>query len=163
MSDPPHIASYYERSSSENSDGTPLFSIDLDKQNEDEAAAAIEAAWRCELHKFGRLCPIDYYALRDGRMVGLLEVKSRTHPRGRYPTVFLNVRKWLVLRMGELGMAVPAIFVVKFTDGLYSIPIADVDARRLSMGGTQERVKSDIDIEPVIEIPIPELKEIRRK
>ena len=153
---------YYKRQTRSNSDGTPLFTKDLDKEHEEEVAQIIGRAWRCQVHEYGRLAPIDYYAERDGRLVGLLELKSRTHVHDKYPTVFLNSRKWLVLTMASLGMAVPGIFVVRFIDGLYWIPIAQVDARNITMGGTKKIVKSRTDIEPVIEVPIEDFEEIPR-
>ena len=141
---------YYERASHANSDGTPLFAGNKDKQYEDETAEIIEQAWRCQIHKFGQLAPIDYYAIRDGRMVGLLELKSRSHAHGKYPTVFLNVRKWLALVMGAAGMAVPAMFIVRFTNGLYYIPVAEVDATKIIIGGPRRSSRATVTSSPLL-------------
>src|SRR4051812_47677982 len=120
--------SYYERSAIQHLDGTAIFQTPADKRNESEVASLIGGAWGCELHQFGALSPIDWYAVRDGRMIGLLELKSRAHESDRYPTVFLNVRKWLALNIGAIGLGVPAIFVAKFLDGTKWIPLSEVDA-----------------------------------
>lgn len=154
------MGNYYLRGETINSDGTPLFAIDYDKSNEDEVRSALEKAWKCEIKPFGRLCPIDYYSTRDGRMVGLLELKSRTHESTKYATVFLNVRKWIALLMGQNGLGVPAVFVVKFIDGIFYISVGDVDASKTKIGGTSKIVKSGSDIEPVIEVPISSMKRI---
>lgn len=152
--------SYYNRQTRINSDQSPLFSCDADVESESEVIAMLSAAWKCEIRPFGMLCPVDFYALRDNRVVGVLELKTRAHERTMYPTVFLNVRKWLALKLASYGMGCTAIFVVRFTDGLFFIPVDKVPVGRVSIGGTKELVKSHTDIEPVFEIPIELLKEL---
>jgi hypothetical protein len=151
---------YADRTAAVNDDGTPLFASDYDQANEERVRIAVEAAWGCKLHPFGRLCPIDFYALRHGRMVGLVEVKARSHPSDRFETVFLNVRKWLALLMGETGLGVPAVFVASFTDAMRFIPVGEVDGRRLKIGGASRIVKSRSDIEPVIEVPVAAMRSL---
>ena len=46
---------------------------------------------------------VDFFALRDGMLVGVLELKSRSHTSTTYSTVFLNVRKWGSLMLYHLG------------------------------------------------------------
>jgi hypothetical protein len=104
------------------------------------------------------LAPVDWYALRHARIVGVAELKSRTHSSFQYPTVFLNVRKWLALQIASIGMGVPGLFVVRFTDGIAWIPIADIDPRRMILGGCSRVVKAESDIEPVIEVLIATMK-----
>lgn len=150
--------SYYDRVGAVNSDGTPLFGNAGDEQAEREARALIEGAWRVELRKFAPLSPVDFYAVRDGRVAGVVEFKRRSHSSDAYPTVFLNVRKWLALMMAANGLGVGAAFVVAFTDGTRWIDLKDVDARRVRMGGCSRVVKSQSDIEPVIEVPVSEMR-----
>ena len=151
-------ADYQSRAATINADGTPLFASDYDQANESAVSRAVEVAWKCELHHFGRLCPLDFYATRHGRLVGVLELKSRAHASGKYPTVFLNVRKWIALMLAQTGLGAPAIFVVKFLDCVRFIPVAQVDASRVRIGGTARIVKSHTDVEPVIEVPIDGMK-----
>ena len=148
---------YYDREKLTHLDGTPVFATTEDVRNEDEVARLCENAWRCDLHRFGQLSAVDWYATRVGRMVGVLELKSRTHESDRYPTVFLNVRKWLALQLAATGLGLPALFVVRFTDGVRWIRLADVNARAVRIGGTRHIVKSRSDVEPVIDIPISTL------
>jgi hypothetical protein len=151
---------YYSRTATLNTDGSPLFAIGYDKENEGETCGLLSRVWKCEIRPFGRLSPVDFYAVRDGRMVGVLELKSRTHANNKYPTVFLNVRKWTALMMAGMGLAVPALFVVRFTDGVFYANVGEIDARRWKIGGTKEIVKSQSDIEPVIEVPVATMKKI---
>lgn len=151
------MTGYAERVGATHIDGTPIFQTAEDRRNESDVAAEVARAWACELRPFGMLAAVDWYAVRDGRPVGVLELKSRSHAHDHFATVFLNVRKWLALLISGVGLGVPAIYVVRFTDGLWWIRAADVHASRLRIGGTAVRVKSDSDIEPVIEVPVAEM------
>lgn len=150
--------SYYDREATAHLDGSPIFKTAADEASEQAVAEMLERAWGCTLRSFGRLSVIDWYAERHGRLVGLAELKSRSHPAGKYPTVFLNVRKWLALMLGSTGLGVPALFVVRFEDGVRWLPVADVDASRQRVGGCRRQVKSRSDVEPVIEVPIEALR-----
>jgi hypothetical protein len=150
--------SYYDRSSRANSDGTQLFATRQDARHENDVAARLGVMWSCQMQRFAPLCPVDWYATRHGRMAALVELKSRSHERGRYPTVFLNARKWLALTMGSMGFGVPAVFVVRWTDALGFVLVGDIDASRPRIGGCSRIVKSRSDIEPVIEVPIDAMK-----
>ena len=110
---------YYDRENIVHIDGTRIFQNKEDSSNENDVASAVETLWKCSVRRFGALSPIDWFAERDGRVVGLLELKSRPHQRLKFPTVFLNVRKWLSLVVGSVGLCCPAIFVVKFNDGIF--------------------------------------------
>ena len=149
---------YYERTATINSDGAPGFTTAEDTANEETLKARIEKAWDCELHRFGKLCAIDFYALRHNRMVGLVEIKSRDYAIGRYPTAMLNVRKWLALMLGHQGLGVPAIFVAGYHDAARWIPITEVNTSDIRMGGTLRLVKSHTDIEPIIYIQLSSMK-----
>lgn len=148
------MTTYYDRTVTTHLDGTPIFKTEEDSRNENQVARQLEEAWRCTLHPFGKLAPVDWFAQRDGRIVGLVELKSRSHPSSRFDSVFLNVRKWFALQLGALGLGTPAIFVVQFTDGLRWVPVGEIDATKQRIGGTTRIVKAVSDIEPVIDVPI---------
>lgn len=152
---------YYDRQTAKHLDGTPIFKTEADEQSEHSVAAKISQQWDCELHSFGRLSAIDWYAERDGRLVGLLELKTRSHPTDRYSTVYLNVRKFLALQLGSIGLGIPSLFVVSWTDSIRWIEIASIDARgSTKIGGCLRIVKSRSDVEPVIEVPLSSMKEL---
>lgn len=151
--------SYYDRDVVRHIDGTPIFQTAGDEHAQAQVAEQLAAAWGCEIHSFGRLSPVDWYATRDGRVIGVLELKARTHPAAKYPTVFLNVRKWLALQLAGAGMGVPPIFVVKFTDQLRWVRVDGVRAS-VTIGGCTRIVKSRNDIEPVFEIPVNDMHTI---
>ena len=154
---------YYHRWTAQNLDGTPIFQNQEDRAHETEVARELEEHWRCTIRPFGMLSPVDWYAERDGRLVGILELKSRSHPHNKYDTVFLNVRKWLALRLASLGMGCPSLFVVRFTDSIRWIKVDEIDARNYRIGGCVKQVKSHSDIEPVIEVVVDMMKPLEMK
>ena len=151
---------YYSRTSGINTDGTPTFSNITDESNETYVIGEIEKKWNCKIYKFGKLCQVDFYAIRDERIVSVLELKSRTHESGKYPDVFLNFRKWLALTLASYGLGCPAIFIVKFTNGIYYTPISEIPVGFVDIGGTNKIVKSHTDIEPVFRVKIDLLKRL---
>ena len=155
-------SSYYDRHAAKHLDGTPIFATSEDRKSEEEVARIIESTWGCEVRSFGSLAIIDWYAMRDGRMVSLLELKTRSHSSTRYQTVFLNVRKYMALFWGQACLNVPALFCVRFTDEIRWIRVYDIDATKHKIGGCASRVKSVTDIEPVIEVPVAKCKILGR-
>lgn len=154
-------ATYYDRASVTHVDGTRIFQTEEDRNHERAVAALLAKAWRCNIQQFGALSPVDWYAERNGRLVGVLELKSRPHASSRFPTVFLNVRKWLALSLASVGLGCPALFVVQLSDGVWWIPLSHIDATGCRIAGCMSIVKSGNDIEPIIEVPISALKPLR--
>jgi hypothetical protein len=150
--------SYYDRKSILHLDGTPIFQTAEDRESEQAVALLLEKHYRCEMHRFGELSAVDWYAVRRGRMVGIAELKTRSHASDKYPTVYLNVRKWLALLLSSIGLGVPALFVVRFTDQIRRIRVGKINASRVILGGTTEIVKSRSDREPLIEVPVEEMR-----
>lgn len=155
--------SYYNRENVVHLDGTNIFQTKEDRDNELEVATLVEGVWHCKFHRFGALSPVDWFAERMGRLVGIAELKSRPHERNRYPTVFLNVRKWLSLTVGSVGLGCPAVFIVKFNDGVFWCRVSEIDASNQKIGGCSKIVKSHSDIEPVIEVPVLLLTKLDHK
>ena len=145
-----------------NSDGTLLFVADLDRENEDEAAAALGSAWKCELRKWPKLFPIDFYAVRDGRMVANVELKSRTFDSTKHADVFMAYRKWDVLMRSVTLAGCPGYFVVKFTDCMKYVNVAHVDPRKMTLGG-RAQPRCATDIEPMILVPVADMVTVREK
>jgi hypothetical protein len=155
---------YYSRTPATHSDGTPIFKTPEDEKNEQMIGELLGAAWNCTLHSFAKLTPIDWWAERDGRIVGVLELKCRAHDSAKYPTVFFSVRKWLGLSLAAVGLGVPALFVVRFTDCVRWIEVANVDAEDVTISGCFPAIrKSRADVEPLIEVPVRDMHELISK
>jgi hypothetical protein len=151
---------YYQRKSQKNADGSPCFYSAEDQANEHETRLILGYLWNCEIKPFGQLSPVDFFAVRNGALVSVLELKTRSHPTNAYPTVYLNVRKWGSLMLYYFGLGCPALFVVRFTDGYRWIDVNQIDASKWKIGGTKKIVKSHTDIEPVILVPIDAMSEL---
>lgn len=147
------MSEFYKRVPATHIDGSPVYITEADVQAERAVAEILEKRWNCELRSFGKLAAIDWYAVRDERLEAVLELKIRSFAHDHHPTVFLNLRKWLALRLTSIGFGVPAIFVVQFTDDLYWVPLSKV-GDDLDIGGQNRQTKSVRDIEPVIHVPI---------
>lgn len=141
--------------------GDATFANKSDYKHEDSIDRAIEEAWGVTIHRFGPYDAIDCYAERDGHMVGMIERKWRSHPHDRFECCWLNLRKWMALMLAHVSLDVPAIYVVGHSDGaIHWIDVTSVDARRMIMAGCRRVVKSHTDREPVIEIPVKQMRNL---
>lgn len=150
---------YYARTNAYASDGSPTFATEDDRAAQEAAAITLGQAFHCTFRPFGHLSPIDWFAERHGRVVAVAEFKTRSHARGFYPTVFLNVRKWIALQLASIGLGVPAFFVVQFTDELCYTGLPATG--HISIAGCSRMVKAISDVEPVFEIPVETLTTVR--
>ena len=155
--------SYYDREIARHIDGTPIFKSVDDEKSEAYVASVISNSLSCCIDSFGKLSPIDWYAHKNGRLIGLLELKSRSHDSLKYKTVYLNVRKYLALLLGSSGLGVPSVFVVDFTDYIKWINVTEIKTNKIIIGGCKKIVKSRNDIEPIIEVPVSDMKNLRGK
>jgi hypothetical protein len=135
----------------------PIFQTEADTANERAVAEILSEKFGCEIRSFGGRSEVDMYAVRDGRMAAVIELKTRKNSSTTYPTVFLSMRKYVDLRAFSHLFGVPAIFVVMYDDGIRYIDIGDVDTSRHIMGGNS-RNKAYNDIEPLIEVPVESLQ-----
>jgi len=154
------MSSYYERQIRlDPMDGTPTVQTEDDLAAERRIKTLLEERWDCECRPFGNYCPLDWFAIRNERMIGVVEMKHRSHPHDAYPTVFLNVRKWVALRLASVGLGVPDIYVVEFSDGeVRWVRVGLVDASRVEVSGCLRKVKAYNDIEPVIHVPLDQMQ-----
>ncbi len=153
---------YEQRTHTVNEQGLRGFASASDREAEDRAAAILEAKWDCKLHRYEPFDSIDWYASRNGLTIAFVELKARSHQSGTFPTVYLNFRKYLTLMLAWQSTGKKCVFVVQFRDQLRGINVLDIDATRLPVLGCRNRVKSPLDIEPVIEVPVSSMKVIQQ-
>jgi hypothetical protein len=132
-----------------------LFAKEHDYQRERAVAEKLAYAWDCELHSFGAVCPIDYYATKGGQVIALVEIKTRTHSYRKHDTVYMSCRKWMNLSHAAAGFCCPGIFVVQFTDGLFSIDVDHVHGPPQVVGHNNPRAR--MDREPCFLVPIKDM------
>jgi hypothetical protein len=135
-------------------------------------ARLIEKFWNCKVYTYPGLHPIDWYAVRDGKLVANMEFKRRHQDYDDYinagpdkriktPTMLLSYHKWLSLYMAAIASRVPGFFVAGLNDCLVYINVFDVRPHELRIdprGGRTRDKRRDNDIEPVIHVPITDMK-----
>ena len=153
------MSDYHLRLAGRAVDGTVMAATPEDDRREREVARRLEVAWGCVLHRLPHLNPIDYYAETSQRLSAHVEIKVRSHTPTKYPTVFLNVRKYLNLLNAYLFTGVPSYFAVGFSDGQIGwISVADVvPGPVIRMAGTQRAARLASDYEPVIDVSVASL------
>lgn len=129
-------------------------------QEEDELAALLEAAWGCNLHRFPHFSPVDWYGERFNALCAVLEAKVRTAASDTYPTVYFALRKQTSLQLVGGGFGVPALFVVRFTDGIRWINANDAGGYPVRIAGRRDRGRPH-DLEPLIEVPIDAMTKLK--
>jgi hypothetical protein len=94
------------------------------------------------------------------KILGVAEIKIRNTPMSKYPTLFLNLTKWMSLRRYSILSDLPFVLLVRWQDQdamFYESPATnnDVDSPRFEVawGGRSDRGQEQ-DMNPLIHIPI---------
>lgn len=96
----------------------------------------------------------DYALYRDGRLVGHIEIKTRTNRHDQYPTYMLSLAKLDHLHRRAILTGVPSAVVVQWTDRLAMIDAGTFrDKAVIRRGGRRDRGDA-LDMEQVGHIGI---------
>jgi hypothetical protein len=131
-------------------------SNDSDARREQDVRKIIEEKWECKLQYIGKFTPIDFFVIKNEKLAGYIELKSRSNFTDTYPSLFMDINKWMHLQLASVSQGVPAYFFCQFIDQIKYIKVSEIDARRMCV-----IIKDDAGIreyEPVIEIPINTMK-----
>jgi hypothetical protein len=134
-----------------------VFITDRDRENETRAAEAISAAWDCICHRYNDANVIDYWIEKHGRVVCVGELKTRYNSSQTYPTVFLSLRKYWMLRDSLRELGIPAIFFAQFDDGIKWIGVNQITPQYDVTICRRRHHRAENDDEPVIEVPISDM------
>ena len=105
---------------------------DLDRE---AAVVAVYAKIKgCEYEKLPIQYKADYAFLRDEDLKALVEIRCRNVSHDKYDTIMLSLLKWHDVNAMARAINVPAMFVVRYTDGIYSIPLREMPDE-ITMGG----------------------------
>jgi len=119
-------------------------------------ADRIAAEWKCAWGQMGPYSPFDVYLMRDKAIVSLVEIRTRRDRTcGAFPTVLIDLDKWFSLMQAEIGLHLPALYVVAFTDGIWWVRIGSlpVNEFKINYRGRTDRPEAANDLSPVIEVP----------
>lgn len=111
-----------------------------DRDNEEQVRAILEAAWNCVLHEYPFRHPVDWYAVRRGSLVAVVELKCRKVHPDAYPYVLLSLAKWTAMREQAHGLHVPPLLVVRFGDStLHYGDLTELDVIGCRQDGRNDR------------------------
>lgn len=139
-----------------------MYEDDGDRRNELSAKDRLEVAWKVTLRKLPKTHPIDFIAIRDGRIVAWVEYKKRSFAWGDYPTVIISVRKVSSLRKFSEVAGHP-YFVVEDKHGemrVARLTMLERFDRHTQLGGQTVTTRDPTDIEPVVMLPIARFKKV---
>jgi len=134
----------------------PLYESNQDRINESSIAEKIAVAWGCDVNKTPPKAPYDYCVTRGGLIKAIIEIKMRRNSHDHYPTFLLSVDKVVRCRQHAQLMRCPFVVVVQYTDTLKWWRFAEGEFTA-EIGGRFDR-NDDLDIEPVIHVPIQYFK-----
>lgn len=152
-----YISDYFSRQGVKMPDGSVSMASKRDRALEKAVQSALSFAWRCKVGSFGRFAPLDFYMMRDDKLVAVAELKTHPYEINRYPYTILNLRKygWMALYKG-LGVKVE--YLKLFNEQLYYIDFDNIKVDQdIRMGGCHKWFKSCTDQEPVIKIPVEDM------
>lgn len=137
----------------------PIYETQRDRDNENEAKLKIEAAGKCKLQKLPIAYNADWVALRENKIVAVVEYKRRTFARNKFTTIFIGLDKWMNSKRLAEEIGVPFILFIEWTDGLYYHEVGTAPVT-YGIGGRTDR-NDPQDIGPVVHIPITAFKTCR--
>jgi hypothetical protein len=134
----------------------PIYKRD---ENSELAVGEIIARWTgARLVKTeDQFCLYDFKAFRGDKLVGIVEVKSRSHGIGQYPTLMLSQQKVDALLEAGASLGVPVILVVNFAGKVAVMKLRDAKLGVPRVGGRIDRADPG-DIEAVYHLQMSQFK-----
>jgi hypothetical protein len=136
-----------------------IHETDDDRAAEARIAAKLADVWECEFTHYPQCHYVDYYAYRDRRLLGYVELKRRNRAADYQPHVYIDVTKWAdLVRLAEGEH--PALYVVVFTvDRVCKwIDARDVNTSAHIRVGRRDR--GEIGVHPAIELPVADMRDV---
>lgn len=125
-----------------------------DTERENQVAETVARQYGWDFQRTGYYDNYDLMFMREGRLVGIGEIKNRNHEHNRYDSVFLSAHKWLTLVTASQGLGVPGLFIVSFTDQIRTKYVSDIDASAHQIAGRSDRPDAPNDQELIIHVPV---------
>ncbi len=132
-----------------------------DKDREEAITRDICRAWSCKAGSLGRYSRVDRYLYNGDKLRCAIEIKARANrDSNTFPTVLLNLDKFMNLAYLEALTRLPAYYFVLFKDGLYYVDVRQVRNCPIVVRGRKDRNLQN-DVEPCYEIPITEFRRMK--
>jgi hypothetical protein len=136
----------------------PRYETTGDKARQRRTIGVFCEAFKCEAVPTPDLTGWDYEIHRDGKTVGLVEVKCRLCNHATYPTYMIGLRKMTDLRAEASRRAIPSILLVAWQDRIGFVHTdTAIDTGFVAHGGRNDR-DDPMDTEAVLHIPIDKFR-----
>ena len=137
---------------------TKLYETAEDLRRESDVIAFYAAQKNCDYQKLPIAYKADYALLRGGELKAFAEIKCRKVAHDKYDTIILSLLKWHDINALAQRVKVPAMLVVRYTDGVYTIPMREVPDS-IEIGGRVDR-GDDRDVEPVVHYRVERMRQV---
>ena len=141
----------------------PIYETQTDRNNEQRVARQLAALWDRSIVKLKMACVIDFAIFRDGKMVGVMEVKCRNYSSEAMDNmggVMLSAHKAQAGMTWAMMHNIAFAFAVELTDGIFVLFLTehdDLSEFNLEIMGRKDRGDAQ-DMEPCIVIPMKRFK-----
>jgi hypothetical protein len=98
----------------------------------------------------------DYAAVRSGKVMSFIEMKTRTNPMMKYPTYMISMTKVINAKITNMATGIPCFLIVKWSDYAGYVSIDNIETT-VTMGGRTDRSDPQ-DVEPVCHINLSYFK-----
>jgi len=134
-----------------------------DRARESEVIKAFSKRFWVDYLSLPVLSVADYIVMhKDGRMLSIVEIKSRTTPKDEYPTYFIGKRKAGDLVVVATKLKLEPVLVVDFSDCSTWVNLRRDPFEEVRPGGRYDRGDTQ-DEEPMLHIPTEKLRIWRTK
>lgn len=135
-----------------------------DQANEDRAMARFAKAYpEFALGRCYKSAPVDFYIMRVAtkRVVGWMEVKTRTFASTDHPSVFITWQKYVSLRQWSEWSGQMSYYAVQLDDAMFAIRIDAIFVHgRLVVRGRHDRPDDPFAHEPSVEVMLRMMQRI---
>ena len=129
----------------------PTYETEADLSREENIARYAARKWDCAMRKQDKYNQFDYLIIKGKDVKAFVEIRTRTHIKGTYPTCFVSANKVQAAFSMRLATGLPSIFLVGWKDCIGWASLTEI--YKITMGGRTDR-GDPADIEAVAEIPI---------
>jgi hypothetical protein len=136
-----------------------MLETENDRIEENKVTERICKAWKVESGGMGAYSPFDKYLYSGEILKAIIEIKIRWNRKfDSFPTVLMNLDKYITLINLEIYTKIPALYIVAFSDGIYYIKASDIhdnlEKLQIVVRGRKDREGVKNDIRPTIDVPL---------
>jgi|14_taG_2_1085336.scaffolds.fasta_scaffold09113_7 hypothetical protein len=134
----------------------PIYETEKDLRNEVTLSDLVSERWKCSMQKLQPRDRFDYAAVRSGKVMSFIEMKTRTNPMMKYPTYMISMTKVINAKITNMATGIPCFLIVKWSDYAGYVSIDNIETT-VTMGGRTDRSDPQ-DVEPVCHINLSYFK-----